>query len=148
MTVYDRDGTAYEVTPNEAEQLLATGAYFENARQIGDSKMPTSCSPLMTIYDIKTGKSLKRRPVDARELVHSGYYSFEKPGEINKQELNPQPPQGEARRPAPLPVLTDSASKEEIIACLTQYGVQFRANMGKTDLLNLWQNYVLEQGQN
>lgn len=113
--------------------------------------MPAIKSSLVTIYDVKTGKSMQRRPIDAKELVKSGNYTFTA---IKKRmQVVPDSQSGVALN-APvshpsgaLPILTEEASKEEIIAVLGQYGIQYRANMSKTDLLNLWQTYVLERGQ-
>lgn len=144
MIVFDRDGRPYDVHDYEVEGLLASGAYFtEPQKEIGVTQMPKLDSALVTIYDRKTGKAIQRRPVDARELVHSGHYSFDRP----KPAPAPPQPQEPVQRPPALPVLTDENSKEEIIAALIQHGVQYRANMSKPDLLNIWNTYVLEQGQ-
>lgn len=149
MLVFDRDGRPYDVHDYEVEGLLASGAYFTEAqKEIGVTQMPKLDSSLVTIYERKTGKAIQRRPVDARELVNSGHYSFESPkAAAAKHAPEPAPQEVPVQRPAALPVFTDENSKEEILMALAQHGVQYRANMSKSDLLNVWNTYVLEQGQ-
>lgn len=163
--VYDRVGTIYEVSSDEAAALLATGAYFSDLNCHTGTLM-NHTGTLATIYDVKTGQAIQRRPVDARELVASGKYSFQHPRQGKAAPTPPQdsstppeppmPPQDPAapekepeKKPekAPLPTLTAENSKAEIAAALSEHGVQYRANMDKADLLELWAGYVAEQNE-
>lgn len=148
VTVYDKSGQPYTVSQVEAQAMLDSGAYFETK---GVARMPATKSSLVTIYDVKTGKSMQRRPIDAKELVKSGNYTFTATKK-RMQGASDSPSKAALNAPVShpsgaLPVLTEEASKEEIMAVLGQYGIQHQANMSKTDLLNLWQTYVLERGQ-
>lgn len=40
---------------------------------------------MVVIYDIKTGKEIKLYPVDAKEWVATGNYSFDKPAKKKPQ---------------------------------------------------------------
>lgn len=144
--VFDRAGNQYRVADDEAAALLATGAYFLDLNTLCGSFQMKSAGTLVTIYEIKTGKAIERRPVDANELVASGHYSY---GDHRQMPQKPQEPQGQQGLPqmggSQLPVLTAENSKAEILAALGQYGIQYRANMDKADLLALWENFVAEQ---
>lgn len=96
-------------------------------------------SSLVTIYSCNTGQALQRRAVDARELVNSGQFSFEQPQK--NAYVPPIEPVAEAA------VLTEQSSKEDMIAALTSHGIQFRANMSKADLFNLWNESALHQDE-
>lgn len=141
--VFDRDGNQYEVNDYEVEGLLESGAYFKHSpKDNGAVKMPKADSPLVTIYDRKTGEAIKRRPVDARELVRGGGYSFDAPRQLRAPSVPPTPPPV-----TPLPVFSEETPKEDIQAALAKYGLQHRANMSKSDLLTIWNTFLLEQGQ-
>ena len=164
--LYDREGNSYDVTQEEAESLLATGAYFTSSNSSGGHPIMTIGS-LATIYDIATGEVLHRRPIDASELVATGKFSFEKPTapasgnpkpapvieqepakqESPKQESPKQesPKQESPKQQASLPSLSEENSKAEITAALAEYGVQYRSNMDKADLLALWNSFTMEQ---
>ena len=164
--LYDREGNSYDVTQEEAESLLATGAYFTSSNPSGGHPIMTIGS-LATIYDIATGEVLHRRPIDASELVATGKFSFEKPTapasgnpkpapvieqeppkqESPKQESPKQesPKQEPSKQQAGLPSLSEENSKAEITAALAEYGVQYRSNMDKADLLALWNSFTMEQ---
>lgn len=159
--LYDREGNSYDVTQEEAESLLATGAYFTSSNSSGGHPIMTIGS-LATIYDIATGEVLHRRPIDASELVATGKFSFEKPTapasgnpkpapvieqQPAKQESPKQesPKQESPKQQASLPSLSEENSKAEITAALAEYGVQYRSNMDKADLLALWNSFTMEQ---
>ena len=160
--VFDREGRRYEVTEDEALALLASGAYFSTPNLCGGYPKMQNTGTLIKVYDVKTGEAFTRRPVDANELVASGRFSFQPPEQAApKQAPAPQTPpapnsgqQSPAAPPTPpanpqqgkpLPTLTAENSKAEIIAALNEYGVQYRSNMDKADLLELWTTYVSEQ---
>lgn len=154
VTVYDKSGKPYSVSQVEAQAMLESGAYFESSK--GAVHMPAAKSPLITIYDVKTGKPIQRRPVDARELVKSGDYVLalakkKSPAasDTGSGQIPPEADPSAHKRQANdvLPVLSEESSKEEIMAVLSRFGIQYRINMSKMDLLNLWQTYVLERGQ-
>lgn len=154
--LYDREGNSYDVTQEEAESLLATGAYFTSSNSSGGHPIMTIGS-LATIYDIATGEVLHRRPIDASELVATGKFSFEKPTApasgnpkpvpVIEQEPAKQesPKQESPKQQASLPSLSEENSKAEITAALAEYGVQYRSNMDKADLLALWNSFTMEQ---
>lgn len=163
QTVFDRAGNQYQVAEDEAAAILATGAYFADLNTCGSIQMK-SAGTLVTIYEVKTGKAIERRSVDATELVASGHYSYSDPRQAPQaapqKQQEPQEPR-ESQDPHkqqeqgkqesqhgddhPLPVLTAENNKAEILAALGQYGIQYRANMDKADLLALWENFVAEQ---
>lgn len=141
--VFDRQGNEYEVVAEELAELTSSGAYFtEKPKQNEDQSMYKESGGLVTIFDKETGDALQRRPVDARELVKSGKYRFE-PVAVKADDA---PPQGEAQGNE-LPSLSDANTKQDIMAALSEHGVQYRANMDKADLLELWNAYVAEQGK-
>lgn len=149
--LYDREGNSYDVTQEEAESLLATGAYFTSSNSSGGHPIMTIGS-LATIYDIATGEVLHRRPIDASELVATGKFSFEKPTAPASGNPKPapvieqEPPKQEPpKQQASLPSLSEENSKAEITAALAEYGVQYRSNMDKADLLALWNSFTMEQ---
>lgn len=154
--LYDREGNSYDVTQEEAESLLATGAYFTSSNSSGGHPIMTIGS-LATIYDIATGEVLHRRPIDASELVATGKFSFEKPTApasgnpkpapvIEQQPAKQESPKQESpKQQASLPSLSEENSKAEITAALAEYGVQYRSNMDKADLLALWNSFTMEQ---
>ena len=164
--LYDREGNSYDVTQEEAESLLATGAYFTSSNSSGGHPIMTIGS-LATIYDIATGEVLHRRPIDASELVATGKFSFEKPTApasgnpkpapvIEQEPAKQEPPKQESpkqespkqespKQQASLPSLSEENSKAEITAALAEYGVQYRSNMDKADLLALWNSFTMEQ---
>lgn len=159
--LYDREGNSYDVTQEEAESLLATGAYFTSSNSSGGHPIMTIGS-LATIYDIATGEVLHRRPIDASELVATGKFSFEKPTApasgnpkpapvIEQEPPKQEPPKQESpkqespKQQASLPSLSEENSKAEITAALAEYGVQYRSNMDKADLLALWNSFTMEQ---
>lgn len=148
--IFDREGRVYEVNADEAESLLASGAYFtENTAPIGEADMPKTSSNLVTIYDVKTGQSIDRRPVDARELVKSGHYAYKNPNDMRYVQSAPDSgqnaaPNKQAAETDDFPVLSESATKQEIMTTLSQYGIQYRSTMDKADLLALWADFLLE----
>lgn len=149
--LYDREGNSYDVTQEEAESLLATGAYFTSSNSSGGHPIMTIGS-LATIYDIATGEVLHRRPIDASELVATGKFSFEKPTAPASGNPKPapvieqeSPKQESPKQQASLPSLSEENSKAEITAALAEYGVQYRSNMDKADLLALWNSFTMEQ---
>lgn len=143
--LYDREGNSYDVTQEEAESLLATGAYFTSSNSSGGHPIMTIGS-LATIYDIATGEVLHRRPIDASELVATGKFSFEKPTAPASGNPKQEPPKQEPpKQQASLPSLSEENSKAEITAALAEYGVQYRSNMDKADLLALWNSFTMEQ---
>lgn len=148
--IFDRGGNPYEVDAEEVDNLLASGAYFlENSIFGMGQSMSKSIQGLVTVYMVGTGQAIKRRPVDARELVRSGICVFSLP-EKEVSALGPSKSDpgdnGVNSSDISLPVLSDSSTKQEIISTLSRYGIQYRSTMEKADLLTLWDEFVLENG--
>lgn len=155
--VYDREGRQYEVTAQEADHMINSGAYFASAAEatIVQPAMITggASDGRLFVFDITTGEKLERWPVDAQELVRTGHYSFIPPASaaqdcaVSADVVSPANdlPEGDEQPPVyQFPELTMDNSKDEILTVLAQYGVLHRANMAKDALLDLWESFVLE----
>ncbi len=143
MFVYDKQGNEYSLSQEECADLVASGAYFLQNPQIHkEAIMNMESNGLVAVYDKKTGESFYRRPVDARELVKTGKYSFDgKAEKAQETEKKIELQRGEDG----LPVLTQDSTKQEIIAALSEYGVQYRNDMNKAALLDLWKDFLVER---